>query len=202
MGKKTRLALMAFGAGALQGVSNFYQTKAAQEAEALREQRLAAIRAEDRAANQQFQREMLGEQNAAQAERDKRLADQQAARDTAQNEQRMRELEVSGENQLRVAGAYRSPEAQAPTRYLVDRGGRQVEVAGSEIGEADKVLAGITPQGQYVPLASRGGGAAQPAATPSMPASPAANPNPPGTGVRQMVYDEKLGRYVLAPPTG
>lgn len=87
MGKKTRIALMGFAAGALKGVSDFYQTKAAQEAELVREQRLAQIRAEERGQDREFQREMSREQMAAQEDRDIRLAEQQAERDKTRDAQ-------------------------------------------------------------------------------------------------------------------
>lgn len=82
---------MGFALGAMQGAQQFFQTRAAQEAERLKEERLAAIRAEDRAfsvaqADRQImaQRERDELQNAALLERDTRQAATQAERDAAQ----------------------------------------------------------------------------------------------------------------------
>lgn len=163
-------ALIGFAEGFARTLQSAYQTKAAQEAEVAKEQRLAAIRAQERGEDRAFQSQMTERQLAAQEARDARMAEQQAQRDertfsqqtqrdAAQNEQRMRELEESRKTQLAVAGAYRQEQESAPTRYLVNRGGRRVEIAGSELQEGDETLAGITPGGQFVPLASRGGGA-------------------------------------------
>jgi len=99
MGKRTRRALMGFAAGALKGVSDFYRTKAMEEAQTLREERLAAIRAQERGEDRAFQRENIQLQNESQAQRDERLAAQRAAELEAQGEQRMGELKFSAEQQ-------------------------------------------------------------------------------------------------------
>lgn len=116
MGKNTRRALLGFAGGALAGAQNFFQTKAAQEAEALREQRLAAIRAEERGQDRQFQRETMTEQNAMQAARDQTLAEQQAARDDRINTyQTTRDTEQAKQTQQRdvMLGSQRQAEIAA-----------------------------------------------------------------------------------------
>jgi hypothetical protein len=116
MGKSTRRALLGFAVGAGTAAQSFYQTKAAQEAEALREQRLAAIRAEERGQDRQFQRETMAEQNKYQTGRDERLAADQTARDAAQvtalkerdrinNQAQLENTALSGRNSLAYADA-------------------------------------------------------------------------------------------------
>ena len=104
MGKNTRRALLGFAAGALKGVSEHFRTKQMLEAEALKEQRLAAIRAEDRQATQTFQRELLNEQTAAQTARDETLAGYQTERDEAQRIQREGEIRMQLSGQREIAG--------------------------------------------------------------------------------------------------
>jgi hypothetical protein len=126
MGKNTRRALLGFAAGALKGVSEHFRTKQMLEAEALKEQRLAAIRAEDRQATQTFQRELLSEQTAAQTARDEKLAGYQTERDAAQKEQREAELRMQLAGQREIAGM---PARSAPRDVLVevpDKDGKMV----------------------------------------------------------------------------
>jgi hypothetical protein len=110
MGSSTKRALLGFAQGALAGAVSYAQTKQLQEAESLKEQRLAAIRAEERADDRAFQREQSIYQATETAARDKRLADETAARDKRLAEetgirderlqrQRREEIRLMAENQ-------------------------------------------------------------------------------------------------------
>jgi hypothetical protein len=152
MGKNTRRALLGFAAGALKGVSEYARTKQMQEAEALKEQRLAAIRAEDRQATQTFQRELLSEQTAAQTTRDETLAGYQTERDEAQKTQREAELRMQLAGQREIAGM---PARSAPRDVLIEvpdgKGGMRLQSVpendpGLRAGVAGARLASQAPQ--------------------------------------------------------
>lgn len=137
MGKNTRRALLGFAAGALKGVSEHFRTKQMLEAEALKEQRLAAIRAEDRQATQTFQRELLNEQTAAQTARDETLAGYQTERDAAQKEQREAELRMQLAGQREIAGM---PARSAPRDVLIEVPGEDGKMRLQSVPENDPSL--------------------------------------------------------------
>lgn len=118
MGKNTRRALLGFAIGAGTAAQSFYQTKAAQEAEALREQRLAAIRAEERGQDQQFQREQTQTALAAQSARDDKIAQQQAERDAAQAEQTKKRDIMLGEQRQREISSMAANQPAPNTGYV------------------------------------------------------------------------------------
>lgn len=159
---------MGFAAGALGATQRYFETQRAQEAERLKEERLAAIRASERAEDRAFQIAQTDRTIAAQDSRDQRTIEAQTARDEreaarrmeelkAQGVQRERELGISRDTQLAVAETYGRPQAAEATRYLVLRDGSEIEVAGNERKAGDRTLMAITPGGQYVPLRSASG---------------------------------------------
>lgn len=77
MSKNIKRALLAGVAGALQAADNFYKTERAQAAERLREERLAAIRAEERQQDREFQRETFQMQADRESARDERMTNRQ-----------------------------------------------------------------------------------------------------------------------------
>lgn len=147
--RNVKRALLGFAQGALQGVMTHYQTKAMQEAELLKEQRLAAIRAEDREANQSFQRQMTREQIAAQAARDEaatareteRLASQ-AAQDDKRLAQQERLTNAQLQAQREIAG---QPARSQPVPIVVDdgKGGRVTRFVDPTSEEARTGISGL-----------------------------------------------------------
>lgn len=204
--RRVKRALLGFAMGALQGAADFARTKAMQEAEALKEQRLAAIRAEERQQNQEFQLGLLEKQGEQQAARDQRIAEQQAARDTAQGEQRMRELELSGKNQREVAGMYasRASEPQQDQRVIVREPSgklRSVSLMSDEFAQGlpdgTEVVEGRAGT-RFSALPGERAGAAPTRAAPAPAAPPASAASAPAASVRPMVWDQNLGRYVVS----
>lgn len=136
-------ALIGFAEGFARTLQSAYQTKAAQEAELAKEQRLAAIRAAERGEDRAFQSQMTERQLAAQEARDARMAEQQAQRDervfaqqtqrdAAQNEQRMREIEEGRKTQLAVAGTYQRPQQEETIILRTPDGGTVAMSLGDE----------------------------------------------------------------------
>jgi len=135
MSKNARRALMGFAQGAIQGAIGVVQTRQLQEAERLKEERLAAIRAEDRAFQRetlQLQERSLERRDARQAEqmaeRDERLALQQADRDAVLAKQQMeRDARLAAEQRknLELAAANRDP-ANVGYVEMLDPQGRPI----------------------------------------------------------------------------
>lgn len=170
MGKSTRRALLGFAIGAGTAAQSFYQTKAAQEAEALREQRLAAIRAEERGQDRQFAKEMADEQN--RVRQDERADD----RSFSEKENQLNR-DAARENQQIQAGASRAyTDAQAASaEYGIyeDESGNLV----SMLVDDPRLQGG----GKFVYKGSMRGRAPGSSPAPS-PQAPAPG-NAPGTGV-------------------
>lgn len=157
MSKRARRAALISGAlGALQGVSDFFKTRAAQEAEMRKEERLAAIRARERSEDRAFQVAQTDRQLAAQEQRDvrqneqliardERLAAAQAERDKAQGAQRMAEIAAQGKNQLAYAGAVQRPERE-DTVILRDPEGKTYAMPLND----DRLREGLPPGWQMI----------------------------------------------------
>lgn len=155
MSKTLKRALMGGALGALQGAQQFFQTQRAQEAERLKEERLAAIRASERAEDRAFQTEQTNRTLMAQAERDDRLNAAQLARDERQAEIQAERDKRAAATQLAVANTYRQTPESAPTRFLVNSGGREfvaTEKDLADLPEGAVVTAGLTAAGGIVKL--------------------------------------------------
>lgn len=194
MGKNTRRALLGFAIGAGTAAQSFYQTKAAQEAEALREQRLAAIRAEERGQDRQFAKETQAEQNAYQTARDENLAADQTARDSAQvaalterdrmnNQAQLENTALSGRNSLAYADAAARGGPAARVIVRTPNGGLQ------SVAIDDPALSKGLPKG-YELVEGRAGSrfseipGSDPAAAAVAPAAAGAAPAPTGGGMK------------------
>lgn len=206
MGKNTRRALLGFAGGALAGAQTFFQTKAAQEAEALREQRLAAIRAEERGQDRQFAKEAQAEQNAYQTARDEALAADQTARDSAQvaalterdrinNQAQLDNTALSGRNSLAYADAAARGGPAARVIVRTPDGGLQ------SMAIDDATLTKGLPKG-YELVEGRAGsrfseipGSDPAAAAAAAPAPAGAAPKDPMEGMQCSLGGGKLGVY-------
>lgn len=198
---------MGFAAGALGATQRYFETQRAQEAERLKEERLAAIRASERAEDRAFQTAETDRQIAAQESRDERTIAAQVARDEreaerrmeelkAQGKQRERELGIQGANQLAYADRANAPR-ESPTRYLVERGGRTIEVPASDLGkDGDKIIAGITNSGGIVPLISRGGSSDSRSYSGSQSGQPKVDVAPPAPALPTAATATSQGNYV------
>lgn len=103
--KNVKRALMGFAAGALQATGRYFETQRAQEAERLKEERLAAIRASERAEDRAFQRETFNLQSEREMSREERM---QARQLEAEGRAERRAIEAEGratEKQLRLMEA-------------------------------------------------------------------------------------------------
>lgn len=205
------MALMGAAQGALQGVQTWLNAQIQQQ----REDRLAAIRAQERGEDRAFQREtmqMQADQRQAERGEDRefqttmREGDREFQRQTLEMQQRQ-QLELadkSRDTQLAVAGTYRQPQESAPLRYLVNRNGNEVEVAGNERQPGDVTMGAITASGGFVPIrrsqpgSQSSGGRDRPlmGESTSRPGGVMADEST-GGGVEKPVWDQKLGRFVL-----
>lgn len=179
--KVAKRALLGFAAGALQGAQQFLQTRAAQEAERLREERLTAIRSEERRQDQAIRQAERREDHALTETRDNKqrtfqieLMGQQAklqgARDEQQAGQRMKEIAAQGANS--VAYAQAAQQELAPVRFLiVNKDGTEQLVEGNNIPAGARAKAAFSASGQPVRL---GGETAD--GTPAAAATSATNP--------------------------
>lgn len=196
MSKNLKRALMGFAAGALGATQRYFETQRAQEAERLKEERLAAIRASERAEDRAFQTAETDRQIAAQEARDEREAERRMEELKAQGAQRVRELGIQGANQLAYADRANAPR-ESPTRYLVERGGRTIEVPASDLGkDGDKIIAGITNSGGIVPLISRGGSSDSRSYSGSQSGQPKVDVAPPAPALPTAATATSQGNYV------
>lgn len=200
--RSTKRALMGFALGALKGASDFYQTQRAQEAERLKEERLAAVRARERGEDRAFQRETLQMQQSAQTERDERTLSAQAERDARQEAARLKEIEMQGRNQQAYAAAMRTPDR--PQRVLMDIGGKVVAVSMDDPRLAEGVEGTILQGSSGARFQPRTDSPRQSSTSTSGESTtiPTAVRGDDSIGgqpaVERMVYDDKLKRWVKA----
>jgi hypothetical protein len=157
-----KAALLGFAAGALQGVGQFLQTRAAQEAERLREERLAAIRAEERSQDRAFQESRDSSQRAFNLEIMGRQEATQAKRDDKQHSQRLEEIKQQGLNNARYAraitanGSGGNNGGPVVPRFLIQHPDKRQEVIeGTAIPAGATALGNIRADGTFVPIAGR-----------------------------------------------
>lgn len=132
-------ALIDGAIGAAVGALNFKLSEMTrqqmEQAELRKEQRLAAIRAAETEAAQQFQmqRDQAGFAHQSQLS-DKQIA-AQAERDRVQGQQRMAELRMQGDQQMRVVGAQGAN-----------------SIAAARAGQRDEIQTYMDDRGQYVQI--------------------------------------------------
>ncbi len=138
MSRTRKHALMGFALGALQGAQQAWQTQRAQEAERLREERQAALRAQQRGEDRAFQQQVF-ERNAAREDQrfDRQLEVTQAQQAEAVQrqidaERRAEERAIAGETRAE-ARQRRLMEAQASMRAPGSAGFVEVETADGRI---------------------------------------------------------------------
>lgn len=119
MSRTRKRALMGFVAGALQG----FQTALAQQAAQQREERLQAIRAQERAEDRQFTIEQFERQQEALSAREAREAERRAAERAADREFQAEQARLQRAAQERIAGMRPEPREQPVSVIEYDENG-------------------------------------------------------------------------------
>ena len=195
MSKTLKRALMGGALGALQGVQSFYQTQRAQEAERLKEERLAAIRAQERGEDRAFQRETFDLQAERELSREDRLTDRQMRAEERAEERAARDRAAQFENQrqlMREQVANRPPENTGYVEFIDSNGvpGTMTRAEFASLPPAQRQ--GLRFRGEYSQQGSTIPGAAVNQQSGSVGGTPPAPRTP------DFIYDPKNG---LSPKT-
>lgn len=190
------MALMGFATGALSDVMRRREQRKLEEAQALKEERLAAIRAEERGEDRAFTREQFAAQQEAMNTRDERnyeqqkeffgmqteVGDKRDERNFAQQRQLAAEQRSHSEKMLNTrlsAGVDDSgranPRAPKPQNYVNEKTGKVVtfDVNDHTQVEALKEWQRTQPVKPYYASSGKGAGKPAPPASPQATASPA-----------------------------
>ncbi len=186
---------MGFALGALKGTSDFYQTQRAQEAERLKEERLAETRARERGEDRAFQRETFSMQADREMSREERAAGRQLESEKRAEERAARDRAAQFENQRRLMAeqvANRPPENTGYVEFIDGNGvpGTMTRAEFASLPPAQRQ--GLRFRGEYSQQGSTIPGAAVNQQSGSVGGTPPAPRTP------DFIYDPKNG---LSPKT-